>query len=104
MSSLYFWIVFNAFISSIPITLIKLYVKSKNILLIIASIICFTVVTFGYTQMFKTHGIIVTYIITKILSDIFVVASGILFFKEMLNLKKIVGILLAFISVHLISS
>jgi multidrug transporter EmrE-like cation transporter len=40
----------------------------------------------------------------KILSDLLVIASGILFFSEKLTIKKGFGVLLALLSVYVISS
>jgi uncharacterized membrane protein len=40
----------------------------------------------------------------KLISDILVIISGILFFSENLSVKKSIGILLAIISLYLISS
>jgi multidrug transporter EmrE-like cation transporter len=99
-----FWILFGALVSAIPVTLIKLYTETKQIFLLFLSVICYLLVLVSYVHVFEKGDIITFYIIMKILSDILVILSGILFFSEKLSIKKSFGILLAILSVYLLSS
>ena len=98
------WILFGSLASAIPVTLIKMYTKSKQFFLLFLSLICYVLAITSYINVFQKSDIITSYITMKVLSDILVIISGILFFKEVLSIKKCFGILLAFMSVYLISS
>lgn len=98
------WILFGSLASAIPVTLIKMYTKSKQIFLLFLSVLSYLLVIISYVNVFQKSDIITSYIVIKILADILVILSGILFFSEVLNIKKSVGILLALFSVYLISS
>jgi multidrug transporter EmrE-like cation transporter len=97
------WILFTAVISSFPIVLIKYYLKSKLFFLLVAALCFYAISIFGFTQIFKTHDIGSSYLETKLLSQLLVVVAGILLFKEVLKIKQMVGIVLAIISLYLIS-
>ena len=99
-----FWMIFGALSASIPVSLLKIYTKTKQIYLVFLSVICYLLSITSYINVFQKNNIITSYIIMKILSDLLVITSGILFFKEVLSIKKWFGILLALISVYLISS
>lgn len=98
------WIMFGSLASAIPITLIKMYTKSKKYFLLFLSLICYILAITSYVNVFQKSDIITSYITMKVLSDILVITSGILFFKEVISIKKSIGILLAFMSVYFISS
>lgn len=98
------WILFGALVSAIPVTLIKMYIETKQNFLLFLTVICYLLVIVSYVNVFQQGDIITCYIIMKILSDILVISSGILFFSEKLTIKKSFGILLALLSVYLVSS
>ena len=98
------WILFGALASAIPVTLIKIYTGTKQNFLLFLTVICYLLVIVSYVNVFEQGDIITCYIIMKILSDILVISSGILFFSEKLTIKKSFGILLALLSVYLVSS
>lgn len=98
------WIMFGSLVGAIPVTLVKIYTKSKQIFLLFLSLLSYILAIITYVHVFQKSDIITSYITMKVLSDILVIISGILFFKEVLSIKKCFGILLAFMSVYLISS
>jgi drug/metabolite transporter (DMT)-like permease len=98
------WILFTAFISSFPVILIKYYLKVQQFFLLIAALCFYAVAIFGYIHIFKTKNISSSYIVTKLLSELLVIAAGVFLFKEVLKPKQMVGIILAIISLYLISN
>ena len=98
------WMLFGALTTAIPVTLIKIYTESKQIFLLFLSVLSYILAIISYINVFEKGDIITCYIIMKILSDILVISSGILFFSEKVSIKKGFGILLALLSVYLISS
>ena len=98
------WVLFGALAGAIPVTLIKLYTETKQNFLLFLSVICYLLAIISYVHVFEKGDIITFYIIMNILSDMFVISSGILFFSEKLTIKKSFGILLALLSVYLVSS
>jgi multidrug transporter EmrE-like cation transporter len=101
---LIFWVLFGALAGAIPVTLIKMYTESKQKFLLFLSILSYILAIISYVNVFEKGDIITFYIIMKILSDLLVIASGILFFSEKLTIKKGFGVLLALLSVYVISS
>ena len=98
------WILLGALASAIPVTLIKIYTETKQNFLLFLSVICYLLAIISYVNVFEKGDIITCYIVMKILSDMLVISSGILFFSEKLTIKKSFGILLALLSVYLVSS
>ena len=98
------WILFTAFISSFPVILIKYYLKVQQFFLLVAALCFYAVAIFGYIHIFKTNNISSSYIVTKLLSELLVIAAGLFLFKEVLKIKQMVGIVLAIISLYLISN
>ena len=98
------WMLFGALTTAIPVTLIKIYTESKQIFLLFLSVLSYILALISSINVFEKGDIITCYIIMKILSDILVISSGILFFSEKVSIKKGFGILLALLSVYLISS
>ena len=101
---LIFWVLFGSLTTAIPVTLIKIYTESKQKFLLFLSILSSILAIISYVTIFEKGDIITFYIIMKILSDLLVIASGILFFSEKLTIKKGFGVLLALLSVYVISS
>lgn len=102
--NLIFLIICSAFIGALPIMFIKMYLNTNKLYFLFLTLSAYILLIKTYLIVFKDHDIITTFISIKILSDIFVIMSSVLFFKETLNIKKIIGILIAFVSVYLIST
>jgi multidrug transporter EmrE-like cation transporter len=98
------WVLLGALASAIPVTLIKIYTETKQNFLLFLSVISYLLAIISYVNVFEKGDIITFYIIMKILSDMLVILSGILFFSEKLTIKKGFGILLAILAVYLVSS
>jgi multidrug transporter EmrE-like cation transporter len=98
------WVLVGALAAAIPVTLIKMYTESKQKFLLFLSLISYILAIISFVKVFEKGDIITFYIIMKILSDLLVIASGILFFSEKITIKKGFGVLLALLSVYVISS
>ena len=97
-----------AMISAIPPILIKEYNSRKLThpdtiyIFILGAAIASMILLFLYTKIFDGHDIGTFYALSKILSIIVVIFSGILFFEEILTTKKIMGIIFAIIAIVLL--
>jgi drug/metabolite transporter (DMT)-like permease len=101
---IFLWILFGALLSTIPIILINKYIKSKQFFLLLISLLCYILVIVCYIKIFQKGNVITYYVIMKLISDILVIYYGIFFFNQILNIKQKIGLMLALISVYLISS
>ena len=93
-------IIVASIIALLPVFFIKEYIKSNNKIYIILSLIGYTLLAFIYIQIFKQKEIITSYNLLQILQILIVTIMGILIYKEKLNIKKSIGIILAIISCY----
>lgn len=98
------WIIIAAICAAAPVTFVKNYTENKNYFWIILSIISYIILILAYSIIFYKNNMIIIYSTVKILSILFVVLFGVLIFKEKINLKEGIGILLGIISIYLLSS
>ena len=99
-----FLILLVAILSVLPLLLIKVYTIHKNKWLIIISVIIYLITIFIYMNILGKFELMVIYPILKIISYIFVIGFGVIFFKESLNSRKYIGILLGFLAMFLLIS
>ena len=97
------WFIIGSISAIIPVILIKEYIIHKNILLIILSLFCYLILITSYLHIFKVNKVSVSYTIVQIIQILMVVLSGILLFKEKINIKTIIGIVLAFASMYFLN-
>jgi drug/metabolite transporter (DMT)-like permease len=98
------WVIFAAIISALPVTIIKSYINNNNLFLIFLTFCCYVLLIICYLNIFKTESIIKYFIFIKILANILVIFSGIVFFKEVVTIKQSIGIVFAFLALYFISS
>ena len=98
------WIIIGAICGAISVSFVKIYTETKNILWIILAMISFIILIYAYSIILQNEKIIIVYPILKILSILFVVFVGCVFFKNKLDLKISIGVLLALISIYLLST
>jgi len=99
-----FWIIIAASCAASLATFVKLYIKSKNYKWFIFSFMSFLTLFFAYSIILLKGDVIIIYSVVKILSILIVVLFGVLIFKEKINLKIGIGILLGIISIYLLST
>jgi multidrug transporter EmrE-like cation transporter len=98
-----FWFIIGAITSALPAPLVKYYLKTDRSIWIIISIISYVTLIFVYTVILKDRNVTITYAILKVLSIIFTAGLDIFIFKTKFSLKTIIGIVLAIVSVILLS-
>lgn len=89
--------------SAAPIPLLKLYDSTKNISWFSLAVVSNIVLIFAYVQFLKTTNMEIMYAYVKIASIIAVVFWGVLFFDLSLHPKTLLGILLGFVSLYLLT-
>jgi multidrug transporter EmrE-like cation transporter len=89
---------------AIPYGFVKKYTQTRRLFWFILAIFAFIIYTFLLSIVLIDQDITIIYPVLKILSIIIVVISGILFFKSELDLKKIIGILFAMLSIFILST
>ncbi len=89
------WNIIAPISAIIPIILIKEYTISKNVLLLIGSLICYLVLLYSYINIFKDSKVSSTYTIIQVVQILIVLVAGVLFFKEKITISMLLGILLA---------
>jgi len=90
-------------ISIIPLALIKKYIISGNLWLLILCLICYSIMIAIYINLLRTNGLSKMYTLVQILQVLLVVLMGILFFNEKLSLNIIIGLLFGIIAIYLLN-
>jgi len=94
------WFIIGSISAILPVLFIKEYLLNKNVVFLILSMLCYLVLMNSYLNIFNVNELSVSYTIIQILQILIVVISGILLFKETITINKIIGILLAIISMY----
>jgi multidrug transporter EmrE-like cation transporter len=100
----YINLIIAALLSAGPPIFVKMYVnsKNKNLLYLIASLICSILLIILYIKLVKNHNIALIYTIIKILSILVVVIISYFLLKEKITIKNIFGILLSIVALCLL--
>jgi multidrug transporter EmrE-like cation transporter len=96
------WFIIGSVSAIIPILLIKEYTVNKNVLYLILSMMCYLVLIKSYLNIFNTNQVSTSYTFIQLLQILLVLLSGIVLFKEKINLQIIIGIILACIAMYLL--
>lgn len=97
------WILIASITATIPIFCIKKYNKTRHYIWIILTMFLFFFLTIAYSKLFFNKNIIIIYTIIKVVSILIVTIIGYLLFDYELNMKSYIGILLAILSIFLLS-
>lgn len=98
------WYFISAIFAAIPVPLVKMYIETKNILYIFASLLCYVILIISYSVILIDANIAFVSPIVKQISIIFIVFFGIIIYDNEFDVKTIVGLLLGLISIYLLSS
>ena len=96
------WFIIGSISAIIPVLLIKEYTINKNVLYLIFSMMCYLVLMKSYISIFNTNKVSTSYTFIQLIQILLVVLSGIVLFKEKINLQIIAGIILACIAMFLL--
>jgi uncharacterized membrane protein len=101
----FFWIFIGVILSAIPAALIKMYTSEneKNYTYVIISVISYLFLIYVYTIVLSNGNVTIIYTIIKVLSILLIALIDVTMFKSVLTIKKILGLILATISVILLS-
>lgn len=89
-------------IAILPIIFIKEYINTKKIYNLVFALILYILLLLSYIKLFEKSDISSSYTILQILQILIVLVIGIIFFKESLNITKILGSLFGLLSVYLL--
>jgi len=88
--------------SSLPIILVKYYLKTDDILWMFIAIMLYTTLIYIYTFALKNKDVTITYIIVQIFSIILICLLDMFFLKTVFPMKSVIGIILGLISLILL--
>lgn len=106
MTYYYFFLVFNAAVfSTLPIMLLKEYIKNKKITYILLIIISYIILTYLYYMLFSDKDIALSkiYIFVKILSILIISVYGFFYLKDKITTANIFGTILGLGAIVLLS-
>ena len=89
-------------IAILPLIFIKKYINTKQVYNLIIALVLYIFLLLSYVKLFEKGELSSIYIILQILQIFLVLFAGVLFFKESINMTKIIGIILGSISVYLL--
>ena len=92
-----------AFFAALPLLLVKEYWKTKNVSLILLSVLCYIGLIYCYVILTEKGNISLFYPYLKILSILLVLSFGVFVFEEKLNLFNIFGIIFGIVAIILLS-
>jgi len=87
---------------TIALTFLKEYAVNANLIFYFCGLFFYAVVTMLLVQSFKYEGMGVVNVLWSAFSIMFVVATGIFFFKEKVHLLELLGVVLVLCGVSLI--
>ena len=98
------WFIVAVLASSVPIPLIKYYTETDNVNYIIGATLSYLLLIYALTIVLKDGDITILYPLLKIIAILCVVFSGVVLFKNTVDAKAMVGILLAALSIYLLTN
>jgi drug/metabolite transporter (DMT)-like permease len=90
-------------VALLPIYLIKEYVITSNINLLVITILLYALLAFLYIKIFEQKEISSSYTLLQISQILAVTAMGSLFFNEIINFNKITGLIFGILSVYFLA-
>jgi drug/metabolite transporter (DMT)-like permease len=97
-----YYLFLSTIIAILPIIFIKKYIKTKQIYNLLLALILYILLLLSYIKLFENADVSSTYTILQILQIFLVLIGGVLFFKESINITKIIGILLGSLSIYIL--
>ena len=97
------WLLISAFFSALTVTIVKFYETNKNIGLLALALASETGLIYGYVQILTQKDILTDFALVKIISILFLFLPSIYFFGTKLTKSKILGLILASISMYLLN-
>jgi len=98
------WFIISSISAIVPIILIKEYLITKNILLLVLAAFCYLMLMISYLNIFSKNKVSTSYTIIQLLQILLVTLFGVLAFKEKLTTESIFGIIAALIALYFLSN
>ncbi len=102
-NSIYYLWIFATIIALLPLFFIKKYIQTKQLIYLFISMILYFFLMLSYVKLFEKNELSSNYTILQLLQILTVIIIGILIFGESITINKVTGILLALISIYLLS-
>lgn len=90
------WFILACIVICLPITLIEKYIETSEPCYILLALACYCLLTLIYINLLRYEDMAIVYPLLNILS---VFLIGVLYFKNNIDIFKIVGIVLSIISI-----
>lgn len=97
------WFLIAAIAAAIPIPFIKEYTETKNSLWIFLSAVSYSILILAYSIILSQKDITIIYPLLKVLSVLIVILTGILYFKNTIDIETGIGVLFGIISIYVLS-
>ena len=97
------WFVTAILASAAPLPFLKQYTKTNEIIWVILSFLSYAILIFAYIQLLQFANMEIIYALIKISAILLVVLTGVFIFDSPFNRTTFVGILLACISLYLLT-
>jgi len=99
-----FWVIIAILASSAQVTCVKMFTKKKELCWIAFAVLASFTLIFSYIQLLSQTNLESMYPFIKILSIVLVVLASTILFDAKINAHMIVGLILGFVSIYLLSS
>lgn len=96
-------IMIGSILSACGILLVKNYMLHSNLWYLLAAVLSSIALIYVYTILLRTGDVLIDFSVIKISSILLVAIPSLLFFHSKLTIKKIVGLILGFASICLLS-
>ncbi len=95
-----YYLILATILALLAIYFIKQYISNKNNIYLVLTILSYLLLIYAYIKLFEKAEVSSTYTILQILQILIVLVMGIIFFKESINMTKMIGIILGTISIY----
>ena len=103
LSKKYMWLLIAAFFSALTILTVKYYTNISNKYILLVTILSEVGLIYSYIQVLESGDLLSEFSLIKIFAILIVIIPTILFFKEKITIKKVLGLILAFAAIYLLS-
>jgi len=97
------WFILACIVICLPITLIGKYIESSEPYYILLALACYCLLTLIYINLLRYEDMAIVYPLLNIISVLMVFLIGVLYFRNKIDVFKIIGIILSIISILFLS-
>jgi multidrug transporter EmrE-like cation transporter len=93
------WFILASIVICLPITFIGKYIETSNPYYILSALVFYFLLTLIYINLLKHEDMAIVYPLLNIISVLVVFLIGVFYFKNKIDIYKIIGIVLSIISI-----